>query len=378
MTVNHKFLSLFVTMSLLLVLMAACAAQPQATGTTLPATQPPADTTQPTTLPAPAATATSIPGLSEDVLKNATYASLDAESPEYQGGGTMQLVDGGYTIKDPSGTLPDYQVTYLQSASGDLNGDGVPDAVVVLAANPGGSGTFVYLLPAINQDGKVENTSSTFLGDRVQIQSLTIADGAVHLDMLVAGPDDPLCCPSQPASQTYVLKDGRLLTQAEAAVAPLADQAVTALKNQDMAALAQLVQPDAGLRFSPYANVNQSDLAFTPAQLQGLLSDPTVYAWGAYDGSGEPIALAFSDYFTKFVYSGDFASAAQVSFDHPLGSGNTIDNSQEFYPGAVIVEYYLPGTAANGYMDWQSLRLVFSQQGENWYLAGIIHAQWTV
>ena len=363
---EHTRSLLVVTLALLLIFLAACNQQ-----AALPTT-----TTFPT--PLPTATTTGIPALSEDALKNATYRSLDVEPPEYQGGGTMRLVDGSYTLQDPNGTLPDYQVTYLQSASGDLNGDGAPDAVVVLAANPGGSGTFVYLVPAINLGGVVENASSTFLGDRVQIQDLSISDGAVHLDMLVAGPDDPLCCPSQPVNQTYVFKDGRLLTQAEAAVAPLADQAITALKNQDMAALAKFIHPDLGLRFSPYANISQNDLVFTSEQVEGLLADSTVYQWGIYDGSGEPIQLIFSDYFSKFVYNGDFASAGQVSFDHPLGSGNTIDNSRDFYSGGVIVEYYLPGSAANGYMDWQSLRLVFTQQDGNWYLAGVIHAQWTI
>jgi hypothetical protein len=29
-------------------------------------------------------------------------------------------------------------------------------------------------------------------------------------------------------------------------------------------------------------------------------------------------------------------------------------------------------------MDWRSLRLVFMQDGGTWYLAGIIHDQWTI
>ena len=41
-------------------------------------------------------------------------------------------------------------------------------------------------------------------------------------------------------------------------------------------------------------------------------------------------------------------------------SSTLIDNSHDFYPNSIIVEYYLPGTdPSSGGMDWQSLRLVF-------------------
>ena len=38
-------------------------------------------------------------------------------------------------------------------AFGDLNGDGVEDAVVVLVTNPGGTGRFYDLAPVLNQNG---------------------------------------------------------------------------------------------------------------------------------------------------------------------------------------------------------------------------------
>jgi hypothetical protein len=44
----------------------------------------------------------------------------------------------------------------------------------------------------------------------------------------------------------------------------------------------------------------------------------------------------------------------------------------------MIVEYYFPGFDPQyGGMDWRSLRLVFSDHGGTWYLAGIIHDEWT-
>jgi hypothetical protein len=154
---------------------------------------------------------------------------------------------------------------------------------------------------------------------------------------------------------------------------------VNSLMHQDMHTLAQYVDPIQGLRFSPYASVKDTDQVFTTEQVPGLMADNTIYLWGNYDGSGEPINLTFSDYYAKFIYDENFGDAPQISLNHRLGTGNSIDNSQDYYPGAKVVEFYFPGfdPQYNG-MDWRSLRLVFTQESQTWYLAGIIHDHWTI
>jgi hypothetical protein len=162
-------------------------------------------------------------------------------------------------------------------------------------------------------------------------------------------------------------------------VPELANQAVLALKNRDMQALAALVHPISGLRFTPYAYVQPSDLVFPAQQLPGLFEDPTVYHWGVYDGSGEPMDLTFAQYYEEFVYDQDYAQAEEVGYNERLGTGNSIDNSQEFYPGAFVVEYHFPGFDPQyAGMDWRSLRLVFQQHEGTWYLVGVVHDEWTI
>lgn len=154
---------------------------------------------------------------------------------------------------------------------------------------------------------------------------------------------------------------------------------ISLLKNSDMKELSLHVRPQMGLHFSPYTTVKDTDQVFSPDQVAGLTTDPTVYLWGNYDGSGEPINLAFSDYYAKFVYDEDFFNAPQVALNHRLGTGNSIDNASEYYPGSMVVEFYFPGfdPQYEG-MDWRSLRLVFMQEGYDWFLVGIIHDQWTI
>ncbi len=151
-----------------------------------------------------------------------------------------------------------------------------------------------------------------------------------------------------------------------------------ALADKEMSVLAEYVSPQRGLRFSPYAAVRDNDLVFSADSLAGLMADTTTYLWGAYDGSGAPIDLQFSDYYAKFIYDEDYANAPQVSLNYRMGVSTTLDNSAEYYPGAMVVEFHFPGLdAGQAGMDWRSLRLVFVQEGSDWYLASIIHDNWT-
>lgn len=169
-------------------------------------------------------------------------------------------------------------------------------------------------------------------------------------------------------------------------VAARAAKAIMALKEQDIDELAGLVHPVKGVTFSPYTYVRplqgapgEADLVFSASQLRDLWSDTTIYHWGAYDGSGEPIELTFPEYYERFVYDVDFARPDAVGFDETVGQGNTINNIAEVYPNAVTVEYHFEGIDAQYEgMDWRSLRLVLEEVDGVWYVVGIVHDEWTI
>lgn len=159
-----------------------------------------------------------------------------------------------------------------------------------------------------------------------------------------------------------------------------AGQAITAIKNRDLTALSAIVDPQVGVRFSPYGYIQTEagkDRIFTAAQLKDAMGDQTVRLWGMFDGSGEPINLTFAKYWDRFVYDKDFVATPQVGFNKIIKQSNTIINISEAYPNASFVEYHVPGTDKYAGMDWASLRLVFRQVDGVWYLIGIIHDQWT-
>lgn len=159
--------------------------------------------------------------------------------------------------------------------------------------------------------------------------------------------------------------------------------ALAALKESDMEKLAGLAHPDKGIRFSPYAYVDKErDLVFRPEQIRKLLQDRTVYEWGVFDGSGEPIKLTFGDYYRRFIFDLDFTKPQSSAVNQTLGTGNTKSNLTEVYDPArhAYIDYHFDGIDPKyGGMDWRSLRLVFEKsQDGSWVLVGIIHDQWTI
>ncbi|MGD9222546.1 MAG: SH3 domain-containing protein [Desulfobacteraceae bacterium] len=167
---------------------------------------------------------------------------------------------------------------------------------------------------------------------------------------------------------------------AELVIADLATKVLRSLKQKDMKKFASYVHPLKGVRFSPYAHVDEdSDKVFTASAVVGLLEDKQKQLWGYYDGSGDDIQLTFADYYQHFIYSHDFLNAKQVAYNKSIGSGNTRNNLTEVYPNSTFVEYHFSGLDPKvGGTSWVSLRLVFEQIKDKWYVVSVIHAQWTI
>lgn len=103
-------------------------------------------------------------------------------------------------------------ISSYKTAFGDMDGDGTSDAVVLLAVSGGGSGTFHELAVLLNKGGKpVYAATKRGLGDRNIVNSLSIAKRIAAIEMKVAGPNDPACCPTKKVRWKFRLKwDKRL------------------------------------------------------------------------------------------------------------------------------------------------------------------------
>jgi len=185
----------------------------------------------------------------------------------------------------------------------------------------------------------------------------------------------PVVIETQSPATAYPVETESTAVDLETAAA----QVINALAEKDMQSVADFVHPEMGVRFSPYGFVREEHQVFMPGELAALVGSEQVYTWGAYDGTGDPIDLTFDAFYQEFVYSSDFANPEQMAVNERLGQGNTINNIGEFYPGSSFVEYHFSGFEEQYEgMDWESLRLVFVQEGGSWWLVGIVHDEWTI
>jgi predicted small lipoprotein YifL len=147
------------------------------------------------------------PPLTVEMLMNAEYHS------EWPAEGVAKLTDGEYQEEIVPGAASKLIIAVYPDmyAFGDLNGDGVDDAAVVLATSAGGSGTFISLEAVINDQGTPKHVASAELGDRAKIESVMIESGEITVDMLTHGPEDPMCCPTVEATQRYKLQGDTLV-----------------------------------------------------------------------------------------------------------------------------------------------------------------------
>ncbi len=129
--------------------------------------------------------------------------------------GTFVLTGGIYyrTPTEPN-ALPELYSTKLFGpvAYGDLNADGIEDAVVILQTHNGGNGDTKELAVLLNQNGQPYNVSTVDIGSMAAVEALQIQAGEIILTERTLGPNDPLCCPSQLTTLQFHLQNGQLIS----------------------------------------------------------------------------------------------------------------------------------------------------------------------
>ncbi len=155
----------------------------------------------------PAESVVSPQQLTINQLKNMTYKVEDATR------GKAVLRDGKYVDKPfERGAASRLRVVFGDNvAHGDLNGDGTPDAVVILWENSGGSGTDVLLAAVSNEAGKPRHIDSACLGDRVKVHALSIRGGVITIEIVTQGPHDAMPNPTVHETHRFVLDSDRLV-----------------------------------------------------------------------------------------------------------------------------------------------------------------------
>jgi hypothetical protein len=144
--------------------------------------------------------------LSQSVLLNSTY-----RSPDW---GEFQLQDGVF-YRTPPNSLESAEIYTTRFHGpiiyGDINADGLEDALVVLGTQSGGTGHFIEMAAVIDQNGTAYNAATIYLGDRVVVEAGMVENDVIILNMRVQGPEDGMCCPSQFVTWRFVFNGEQLI-----------------------------------------------------------------------------------------------------------------------------------------------------------------------
>ena len=159
----------------------------------------------PTTAPTPSA---SVPaGLTVTSVANMNYQVGDALSEVGERTSTVKLVDGKGSIGDWNAFLDKEHIAF-----GDLDGDGIDDAVVVLTFEGPGSAAPQVLVAVANRSGKGESTAVKELGYNAVIKSITVSGGLITVNMLTVGPNDSMADPKSPQVLKLKVKGKKFVT----------------------------------------------------------------------------------------------------------------------------------------------------------------------
>lgn len=133
-----------------------------------------------------------------DELSNITIHGTDYEA--------VTLVDGtweGEPWVEGGASRPRVGLARDFLLSGDIDGDGNSESVVLVWQSSGGSGTFNFIALMDQENGGWRNVATTPIGDRVRVQGGNISQGRLELDVIEHDDDDPACCPTREATRIY-------------------------------------------------------------------------------------------------------------------------------------------------------------------------------
>jgi hypothetical protein len=125
-------------------------------------------------------------------------------------GGKVPLANGKW--KDPAEGGSTFTLLPVH-ATGDLDGDGVADAAVVLQEATSGTGTFAYLF-AIKTYASTPTQlgAPEWLGDRSVVERLSIdRKGILSVRFLTHKDGDSECCPTLRISDRFRIDGGKLV-----------------------------------------------------------------------------------------------------------------------------------------------------------------------
>ena len=142
--------------------------------------------------------------LTWSALSNATYSvtGLRDQNP-------VTLADGYFQSQSlEQGRF--FVVLESESSSGDLDGDGIEDAVVILRVSYGGNSVYYYVHPVLNRGSEPDALNGRIIDESARIHSLDIKNGRIIVVASIHHLTDAHSCPTRLVALEFTLIDGEL------------------------------------------------------------------------------------------------------------------------------------------------------------------------
>lgn len=189
-------------------------------------------------------------------------------------------------------------------------------------------------------------------------------------DSIVVEPNDSLTNGNLTTEVSNLSKEETLKT--------LNNEILSTVKSKDFVKLSNYIHPEKGVRFSMYAYVDpKKDKHFSKVDFIKYVPTNIKFTWGEKDGTGDKLVLSIKDYLDEWVFAKDFTKG-EFYLNSFKGSGNSLNNLKEIYPGSDFTENYTAGSEEFGGMDWNCVRFVFEELYGTYYLIAIINDEWTI
>lgn len=131
---------------------------------------------------------------------------------EVQGATYVGLASGQITLKAGQWEKDKAYAALLDGflIAGDLDRDGMPEAVVIITDGVRGGASSDYLAVLGRRGGQILNISTVKIGSAMQLRSAAVEGANVNLNVIRHGKDDQKCCPTEKATLTYTMPSGAL------------------------------------------------------------------------------------------------------------------------------------------------------------------------
>lgn len=160
------------------------------------------------------------------------------------------------------------------------------------------------------------------------------------------------------------------------AVMALAEGLRTAVLQRDGAALAQLVDPERGLRIR--TNWWNPEVLLAHAELVDIFVSDTVYDFGIHDGSGEPFVGTFVTEIVPWLDK-DLLPASEIGCNELLNGGSAgIVKLPDEYEPLNFVTFYRPHGPDQIELDWGSWAIGVEKLGDRYTISYLVHFQWEI